>query len=179
MDLKINLSTRAYFDARLLNAATVAVIAILILAVLVNVRTLATNAGQKARLVKDVAALDARFATSAKGVSERDYQELLKKIASANGILKKRGLDWLLLLNRLEEVVPEGVAISSIEPNLKDGTLKLSGTARQFRNLRMLVENLEAAPRVTDVYLQSQTDASVGTTQKGVTFSVTCKVSYS
>lgn len=179
MDLRINLSTRYFFDTRKVNLALAAAVAILTFFLFFNVMECATDAGQAKRLEGETAKLQARFATSAKGISEEQYQALLKKISAANAILEKRGLNWLLLLDRLEAVVPGGVALSSIEPKLKEGTLTLSGSAKGFSNLRTFVENLEGQPGVSDVFLMSQTEIRQGGEQRGIGFTVTCKVSYS
>lgn len=179
MELKLNLATRYFYDTRTLNTVLAAVIAVLVIITFFSVKGLATDAGHEKRLEGELAKIQARFATSAKGVSEKEYQDLLKRISAANGILKKRGLNWLFLLDRLEAVVPDGVALSSIEPKLKEGTLTLSGTAREFRNLRVLVENLEGEPRIADVFLQSQSEIKEGAGQRGVGFTVTCKVDFS
>lgn len=176
MDLKINLATRYFFDTRKLAYGTAAVFVLLLLLTFHNVTGMAGNAGREKRLEADIAALQARFNASAKGVSEQEYQALLKQIASANAILGKRAFDWLLLLDRLETVVPAGVTLTSIDPALKDGSLKLAGTALGFRNLRMFVENLEGSSDFSEVLLLSQGEASFGTTQKGITFNITCKV---
>lgn len=178
MDLKINLATRYFFDSRKLALAMVIAFTLAIAITFFSIASFSANAGKEKRLTADVAALKARFTASAKGVSEKEYAELLKRITAANGIIGKKSLDWLLLLDRLEMVVPDGVVLSAIEPSLKDGTLRISGTAKEFRNLRMLVENLESSPHVSDVYLQSQSETAVGLTQRGVTFSVTCKVAF-
>lgn len=179
MDLKINLSTRYFIDTRKLNAALAASVALLVLMMFFCVKGLASNAGHAKQIEGELSKLQARFAASSKGVSEQEYQGVLKKISLSNEILKKRVLNWLLLLDRLETVVPEGVALSSIEPKLKEGTLTLSGSAKEFRNLRAFVENLEAEPRFKDVFLQSQSEIKEGENQKGVGFTVTCKVDFS
>lgn len=179
MDLRINLSTRYFFDTRKLNLALTVVIAILALIMFFNVKGLATDAGHAKRLEGEMAKFQARFATSAKGISEEQYQGMLKKISAANAILAKRGLNWLLLLDRLEAVVPDGVALSTIEPKLTDGTLTLSGNAKGFSNLRAFVENLEGQPGVSDVFLLSQTEIRQGDEQRGIGFTVTCKVVFS
>lgn len=179
MDLKINLSTRYFVDTRTLNAALAAAVALLVLLTFFSVKGLASNAGHAKQLEGELAKLQARFAESAKGVTEQEYKDVTKKIAVANGILEKRGLNWLLLLDRLESVVPDGVALSAIEPKLKEGTLTLSGSAKEFRNLRALVENLEAEPRFSDVFLQDQSEIKQGENQRGVGFTVTCKVDFS
>ena len=178
MDLKINLATRYFFDSRKLALATVIAFTLVIAVSFFSIATFSANAGREKRLTADVTTLKARFDASAKGISEKEYGDLLKRIATANGIIRKKSLDWLLLLDRLEMVVPDGVVLSAIEPSLKDGTLKISGVAREFRNLRVLVENLESSPHVSEVYLQSQSETTVGLTQRGVMFSVTCKVAF-
>uniref|UniRef100_A0A831U3M6 Fimbrial protein n=1 Tax=Geobacter metallireducens TaxID=28232 RepID=A0A831U3M6_GEOME len=179
MDLKINLSTRYFVDTRTLNAALAAAVVLLVVLTFFSVKGLASNAGHAKQLEGELAKLQARFAESAKGVTEQQYKEVTGKIAVANGILEKRGLNWLLLLDRLESVVPDGVALSSIEPKLKEGTLTLSGSAKEFRNLRALVENLEAEPRFSEVFLQDQSEIKQGENQRGVGFTVTCKVDFS
>jgi len=179
MDLKINLSTRYFVDTRLLNATLAFAVALLVLVTFFSVRGVASNAGHAQQLKGELARLQARFAASAGGVTEQEYKDVTKKIAIANGILEKKGLNWLLLLDRLESVVPDGVALSSIEPKLKEGTLTIAGTAKEFRNLRVLVENLEAEPRFSDVFLKGQTEIKQGESQRGVGFTVTCKVDFS
>lgn len=179
MDLKINLATRYFFDSRKFAVATAAAFAVVLLVSFVVIANFAANAGREKRLTADIAAQKARFDASAKGVSEKEYAELLKRIGAANGIIRKKSFDWLLLLDHLEMVVPDGVVLSAIEPNMKDGTLSISGTAKEFRHLRVLVENLESSPHMSDVFLQRQSETTVGLTQRGVTFTVTCKVALS
>lgn len=179
MDLKINLATRFFIDQRKLSLATVGVVCVLLVLAAYNFAVLGGNAGRAKRLRADLALLQARFDASAKGVSATEYQRLLKHITAVNGILAARGYDWLVLLDRLETVIPDGVTLTSIDPNRADGTLKLSGLARNFSALRNLMENLEAAPYASSVFLQNQGQISVGTTQQGLSFTVTCKVDLS
>ena len=75
----------------------------------------------------------------------------------------------------MEVVVPDGVMVTSLEPSLKDGKLKISGVARNFNFMRKFLENLEDSKFFTDIYLLSQTEVKVDETQKGVSFSVSCK----
>lgn len=178
MEIRINLATRYFYDTRKMNAGIVAAALVLLILLVYNIALLFANISTEGTLRKDMGMLQARFDASAKGVTEKQYRDLLQEIAAANAIINKKSLDWLLLLNRLEEVVPEGLALSSIEPSLKDGTLKLSGAARSFGVLRSLVENFESSSHFTDVLLLNQGQLSVGETQKGISFTVTCKVDF-
>jgi type IV pilus assembly protein PilN len=67
------------------------------------------------------------------------------------------------------------VMVTSLEPSLKDGKLTVSGVARNFSLMRKFIENMEESTFFTDIYLLSQAEAKVDETQKGVSFSVSCK----
>ena len=69
------------------------------------------------RYNSEIAGLDQRLKVVTKGVSEKEYKALLSRIAFANNIIDKKRYNWLALLDKLEQVVPEGVAISSVEPD--------------------------------------------------------------
>ena len=94
-------------------------------------------------------------------------------------MIEKKSANWLNLLDRLEEVVPAGVALTQIEPDPKERLVKLTGAARSFANLRTLIENMEQSKNFSEVYLLSQSDAKkVGATQQGLQFAISCKVIY-
>jgi type IV pilus assembly protein PilN len=109
-------------------------------------------------------------------VPEAEYQNLVARIRFANGIIYQKSFNWLGLLEKLENVVPEGISLNVIEPDPKGKLLKLSGTASSFSHLRQLLENMEGASFFSDIYLISQNDAKVSDTQKGITFSINCQV---
>ncbi len=93
-------------------------------------------------------------------------------------MIEQKSFDWLMLLDRLESVVPDGIAITAIEPSIKDGGLKLGGVAKGFGNIRKLVENLEDSKFFTDVYLVNQSEMQVSQAEKGLAFNISCKVAY-
>ena len=101
---------------------------------------------------------------------------MLGKIDFANSIIDKKMYNWLDLLDKLEKVVPEGIAISSVEPDPKGQSLKLSGIGRNFTKLRVFMEKLEESNYVTDVYLTSQGRSRLSDDMQGVTFNITCRV---
>lgn len=178
MRFDINLATRTYVNQKRLNIAIVLAIALLCAILLLNIKTIASNAGESARLEKEIGALEGKFKANSGGVSEKDYQGLLTRIKFANGVIDRKTLNWPALLDRLERVIPDGVAVSSIEPDMKGGGLKLAGDALRFNNLRKLLENLEDSKFFTDIYLTAQGDKKVGETQKGIAFTITCAVDY-
>ena len=48
--------------------------------------------------------------------------------------------------------------VTSLEPSLKEGKLKVSGVARNFQTMRKFLENLEDSKFFTDIYLLSQSE---------------------
>ena len=175
MRLTINLATRRYLNLRRLNAWLI-VGGLIALALLVfEVRECAYTQGELQRIRAAEAALGKR-PSAAPAVSEPRLKAQAARFAFANALIRRKTVNWLRLLDCLEEVVPNGVALSQIEPDQRDQLLKVSGVARGFDNLRALLENMEQSRNFSEVYLLSQSETKVGLTQKGITFAVTCKV---
>jgi type IV pilus assembly protein PilN len=179
MRLTINLATRIYINKRRLNFFIACAFIILTLLLLVNGRKIAAGFGDKGRLDQGIKVLEGKAReTKTSPVPEKEYQALLSSIKFANGIIEQKSFDWLMLFDRLESVVPEGIAIASIEPSPKDDGLKLAGMARNFANLRKFVENLEESNFFTEVYLVSQSNVQ-GPEGRNVTgFNIACKAKY-
>ncbi len=179
MRLTINLATRVHIDMRRLNLLTAGVIALLLLFLAVNVRTVATCLGSIKRLDSGIAVLEGKTKkVMGAAVPEKEYQALLARIKFANGVIEQKTFDWLTLFDWLESVVPDGITFTAIEPSAKDGGMKLTGMAKGLGNLRMLMENLEGSKFFSDVYLMSQTETQVSQGEKGIAFLITCRANY-
>jgi type IV pilus assembly protein PilN len=173
MRLNINLATRTYIDSARLNIALLMIALVLLGSLFFNVRAVASKAGEIDRVTHELSALSGK----SKGeVAEKDFQALLGQINAANSIITRKTYNWLTLLDKLETVVPDGVSITSIQPETKNAGVKLNGVAGNFSGLRRFVENLEETKYFTDVYLLAQSDTKVGESQSGMTFNITCKV---
>jgi type IV pilus assembly protein PilN len=143
-----------------------------------NIRNSATELGETKKLNAKLNLLEGKVgATKGATINEKEYQALLARIKQANSIIEEKTFDWLMLLDRLEAVVPEGIALVSIEPS-KDGGLKLAGIAKNFGNLRKYMENLEDSRFFTEVYLVSQSDSQQSDGRHGISFNITCKAIY-
>src|SRR5512136_3004636 len=126
MRLTINLATRIYINMRRLNFFLAAVFVLLILLLLVIVRNIATDFGEIRQLNHGITILEGKTkkATS-EAVPDKEYQAILARIKFANGLIAQKTFNWLILLDKLEEVVPDGIAIAGLEPSPKDEGLKL------------------------------------------------------
>ena len=173
MRFNANLATKIYLNTRLLKIYFLAAILLLVVILFFNVSNVAGRAGETKRLANEIAALEGKSKAPPKGVTEKEYRALVEQIRFVNEIIDKKTYNWLSLLDKIEIVVPDGIAITSIVPETKTKVLTLPGTARSFNQLRVFIERLEDSKFFSDVYLTSQ---SVTSDLKGITFVLTCKV---
>jgi type IV pilus assembly protein PilN len=99
--------------------------------------------------------------------------ERLKQWTALRTLVDKRAFSWTTLLSNLEDVLPIGVRLVSIAPQLKDGrvTLEISAIARRFEDRHELLRALDKSPEFEDVFLRS-----AGETTHGEEF--TCSTRY-
>lgn len=178
MKLTINLATRRYVNLSQLNAILVVGFAVVGLLLVYLVREVANNQVEINK-IKSQSAAASRGPAGAPPVPAEQMRDLEAKVAFANTLIDRKTVNWIGLLDKLELVVPAGVALTQVDPTAQDQqVLKLAGVAQTFDNLRVLVENMERSPNFSEVYLLSQAERKVGTTQQGYSFTLTCKVSY-
>ncbi len=193
MKLTINLATRRYVNLRQLNAVLAVCFVVVLLLLIYLVREVATNQAEINRIKGQMAAAN-RGPAGAPPIPAAQMNELDAKIAFANTLIERKTTNWVELLDKLEQVVPAGVMITQVDPASQPGEgekekekekekkgaqgIKVSGVALSFANLRTLLETMERTPGFSDVLLLNQGDVKAGTTQRGYSFSVSCKVSY-
>jgi type IV pilus assembly protein PilN len=174
--LNINLASRIYIDNRKVSIVLWSAGGLSLLFLALNLWLAALSYQEfsqlKSSLVGGVTAMD----NGARQVSEKDFQQMQEKLRFVNGILQRQNQNWLLMLDRLEQVVPDGVMLSSIEPDKQHDSLKIAGYALDFRKVRTLYEAMAAGTLFTDVALVSQSKVKVSEQQQGVIFSLTAKV---
>jgi type IV pilus assembly protein PilN len=173
MKLTTNLATRRYINLPQLNAILLAGFTLFLALALFKVWEIARNAAEISRIRSQNQGLVTR--STGEQVSEGQLKLQRTRIQFANAAIDKKAMNWIGLLDRLEEVVPAGVTLTEIMPDMAL-PLKLTGVARSFANLRTLLENMESSKNFSEVYLLTQNDTKVGQTQEGLTFSITCKV---
>ena len=175
MRFTLNLATRTYINSRQVNLILSAIASVLLIILAGLSYQVIVHSAEQQKLEQELATVETRIKASGKGISEKEYLALLGKIKIANSIIQRKSFNWLGFLDWLEMVVPDGVMVTSLEPSLKEGKLTISGVARNFQLMRKFMENLEDSKFFTDIYLLSQSEAKVDETQKGVSFSVSCK----
>jgi len=75
-------------------------------------------------------------------------------------LVDRRAFSWTLLFAQLESVLPDGVHLVSIAPNLRKGELllDLAAVARSPEDAREFVRRLEGREEFDDVYLREEGD---------------------
>ncbi len=80
-------------------------------------------------------------------------QEIRKEIAQANGILDQINLPWETLFDSIESAATEQIALLSLQPNVSNRTLRISGEAKSMSELLDFVEALEREVVFENVHL--------------------------
>ncbi len=160
MKLTLNLASRSYLNRRALRFSYLAVSAVLVLLLAFNMYGY-LRAHTRVGLLNDrLAELEQQQhvenGTVARKMTPKEQERLVADVEFANEILKKDGFRWTLLLDRLEDVVPERVNIQGIRPNYREGSFSLTGNARSVNDLRTFLDNLSGSPDFNDVYLLRQ-----------------------
>ena len=173
MNPSLNLATRTYLNRRLLYAAYVLAALLLILS-LAGLGTYLWNCRQESQNLR--AAIDQmqRDSQPAGGTAEvrfsaEEYQRLRGRIAFFNGVLARDTFRWTDLLDRMEQLVPAGIGLRSIQPEFRGGSLKISGQARNLDKLQDFLDQLLASSDFSAVYLlnQARIEAGRGATGSG------------
>lgn len=175
MQIRTNLATKTYIDKRKLNNILLAAIAVLLLFSIVQIKIGVFNAGEISRLDAMESSMESKHKKKRIDFTENNYKKLTEDIKFANGIIERKSYDWVGLLNRLEAVVPDGLTLTSVEPNSKEKTLKLSGVSINFKTVQSLLDNLEESNFFHDIYLEKQDESKTIEGKKTLSFSISCK----
>lgn len=175
MYFSINLATRTYLDRRLVNRVGGGICAVLLLMLAWNINSAAWSIGELHRLRKDVATYENRLSSQPNGVSEKDSTRLQGNIKFYNDIIARKSFNWLGLLDQLELVTPDGIALSGLVPDVKKGELKIEGHAKGFSQIKLYMEKLEDSKVFTSALLLSHTSIVAGERTKGMQFTISCK----
>jgi type IV pilus assembly protein PilN len=175
MRFTINIATRAHIDRKLVNRAGYAVLALLLVLLVWNISRTFWSLGELRRLQADNISFGNRLNSRPSGVSEKDFTRLLADIRFYNEIIGRKSYNWLGLLDQLEAVTPEGIALTAVGPDRIKGELKIEGHARSFALIRSYLEKLEDSKAYTSILLLSHSNVAVGEKNKGVNFAISCK----
>ena len=176
MRFTINLATRTYLDHRLLSRLAFCAIAVLLVLAMWNVSRVSSNMGEQSRLNAEIAAIQSRLGAKPSGISATDISRQKVRIRFYNEIIERKSTNWLNLLELFENATPQGISLSSLSRDKKQGEWKLDGRARSFKAVRQYYEKLEASKNFSNVLLLSHQNMVAGEKVRGVQFTISCKV---
>lgn len=178
MNLNINLATRVYVNFKRVNFFLGLSLLLCFCWITFNLYVFAINL-EKMTGYSEISAKKGSGAAEGSTTSDAEYGKFVAKVKNVNDILYKRSYDWLSLLENLEQLVPSGVSLKSLQPANKGETLSLTGTATSFSSIRKFTENLEGSKTFTEVYLTDHAYTLLDNKRQVINFTVTCKASIS
>jgi type IV pilus assembly protein PilN len=152
--LRTNISTRPFYNDRLLQAAIAALLVVVVAVTAFNAiryirlssaeRTLGANAADAeanaARLRSEAAVLVGR-------IDAKQLAAVAAEAKQANALIGQRTFSWTALLAQFETLLPDDVRITSVQPRLEqNGTFVVGLTvkARRVEDLDAFIEALES-----------------------------------
>ena len=94
------------------------------------------------------------------------------QIGAANKIIDADQFRWSVLLGRLEELLPEDVAIRTLTPDFKERSLQITAVARDTAAMTALLDALLSSPDMKQAYLLNQSWDEPASGESVVSFSI-------
>jgi hypothetical protein len=158
--LRTNLSTRPFYNERLVHLA-IGIAAVLIAALtLWNIVQIVSLSGRNTELATRVNADHAeaqqltKMAADIRGkIDQQELQLVVDSAREANALIDQRTFSWTAFFNRLEATMPPDVMLTSVRPAVKDGITQVTMTVlgRRAVDVDEFIEKLEASGAFEDV----------------------------
>jgi Tfp pilus assembly protein PilN len=149
--LKGNLSTRPFYNDRIVTAAIAVATVIVLVASIVNVTRL-VNLSSKRSEIRSRLEADTQEATRVRAEAEalqgRVDRVTLARLATsareANQLIDQRTFSWTSLLGQLEDTLPPDVRLTAISPQADRGTFRvaLAVVARDLNDVDAFIDAL-------------------------------------
>ena len=149
--LRGNLSSRPFFNDRLVTLALVAIAAVALALAAFDARELMTLSTQRSELVATISRDEAqadriRSAATAtqKTVDQRTLQVLAAETREANALIDQRTFSWTTFFGLLEKTLPMDVHLIAVAPKIDKGQIKVTMVvvARRAQELQAFVQAL-------------------------------------
>jgi hypothetical protein len=172
--LRTNLSTRPFYNERLVHLA-LALAALLVLVITVAnvtkvVRLSRDNAELSARIGRDKSEAERLTREASRirqGINQNDLKVVVAAAQEANQLIDSRTFSWTAFFNRIESELPPDVMLASVRPTINEkGTrVTMIVLGRRTVDIDEFVEKLEATGSFEDVLPRQQSLTDEGLTQ--------------
>ena len=170
--IHLNLAARPYRDYRPLYAVVVVASLLIAFLMLNNIDTYYRYVRETETTRQEIAATEAeieqerrRAEMAMNQVRSFDLETLGRQTRFINAQLAERAFSWSELLDRLEEVLPPNVRITSIAPGFSETgivTLQLSCTAKTQDGMLTLMDRFNASPYFVNPFPASEQSSPDG-----------------
>ena len=182
MEFRLNLASRVYLDRHSVRRWLLLIGALLGVLLAVNLlygyRYLQQFHLVDAQLTEIDSKLAAQRGRAPSTYTPERFARVMGQIATANQIIDADQFRWTALLGRLEALLPEQVAIRSLEPNYQDRSLQVSAVASDMTAMTELLDALLASADMNQVYLLNQAQAEQANGETIVQFSVVIREAF-
>ncbi len=158
--LKGNLSTRPFYNERLVTMAVAAIAIAAVLLTAYDVKRLVELSGRRSAALAKLVANQreaARIREQALALQQAVDRPTLTRLATytreANTLIEQRTFSWTGVFGHLEKTLPTDVRLVSISPRVEKGTTRLSMAIvlRDLDDVSVFIENLNATGAFYDV----------------------------
>lgn len=159
--LRGNLSTRPFYNERLVGLALLLALVAAIGLTLFNVSKLVSLSAERRRLTASTAADDneaARVSAAAdreqKSVNQANLRLLAVSTREANELIDQRMFSWTIFFGLLEKTMPLNVRLVAVSPHLDKGEFKVTMTviAKDLSDIDDFIQALYATGAFYDAY---------------------------
>ena len=162
MRIRINFASREYVLARKVNAVLLMLLFCLGAIFSYNINDYRKALDRENMLAsevslreKKVSEVSSRLQEIKKTVQEREVKASLREAEFANMAIGRRVFSWTAFLNRIEELVPPGVSIQSINPNFNTDSnnpdVEITGTALDMEKVTEFMGRITKSPYFDDL----------------------------
>lgn len=182
MHLHLNLASRVYLDRRSVQRWLLLIGGLLLLLLAINLLYAWRNLQQlrlvDERLIEMEGKLASQRGSAATAYTPESFARVMGQIGAANKVIEADQFRWSGLLGRLEELLPDDVAIRTLKPNYKDRALQITAVARDTAAMTELLDSLLESTDMSQAYLLNQSVADQPDGESVVSFSIVIREAF-
>ena len=159
--LRANLSTRPFYNARLVRAVLTVLVGLVVIVTAVNgarlvtlSRSAATRGARAAAAEAEAARLEAEATRMRAEINPAEIAAVTEAAREANAIIERRAFSWSGLFAQFERTLPLDVRITGVQPRTEDDgrfVLTIAADGRSVADIDAFIEALEAEGTFTSV----------------------------
>lgn len=181
MYFRLNLASRIYLDRRSVRRWLLLVGGLLVLLLAINLLYAWRNLRQLQQIDGRLIEIEGKLASqrgTTKTFTPESFARVMGEIAAANKMIDADQFRWTGLLGRLEELLPDDVAIRTLTPNYKERSLQITAVARDTAAMTALLDVLLASTDMSQVYLLNQASVEQADGETVVSFSIVIREAF-